>query len=126
MKCTDSIINSQLFCLLICVFASQLIKPSPTSLPCGVGWSCFCVFCFNNSGIKGKVVIIPFYQQKSFNSNISGNQLTNLQSPYNILSTPSFLLRQILMEKDAYLRQNSKNLRNILQSYHGFYVLFIL
>jgi hypothetical protein len=33
MKCTDSIMNSQLLCLLLFVIASQLIKPSPfTSL----------------------------------------------------------------------------------------------
>ncbi len=42
VKCTDSIMNSKLFCLLVCVFASQLIKPSPFT-SCGV--LLFLTFC---------------------------------------------------------------------------------
>jgi hypothetical protein len=43
MKCTDFIMNSKLFCLAICVVASQLIRPS---LNFFMVWFCFCGFIF--------------------------------------------------------------------------------
>ncbi len=42
MKCTDYILNSKLFCLLICGLASQLIKLAPFACLRGV----FDVFIF--------------------------------------------------------------------------------
>ncbi len=66
MICTDYLLNTELFCLLIFVTASQQIKPSLFTAFWGVAVS----------------VDFFFMKQKASLLNIINNQFTNLQSFY--------------------------------------------
>jgi hypothetical protein len=53
MKCTDYILNSKLFCLLVCGLASQLIKLAPFAYL----WGVFYVFFFIILGSKANSLV---------------------------------------------------------------------
>ncbi len=109
MKCRDSIMNSKLFCQLIFVIVSQLIKPSP-----------FTSFAFNdNCWIKENIQLLVSVRQMHL---ILTSIRTNLWNHSSLHSAHLFLLMRILMEKGAKI---IKELRNIfiVKCYFSFYVL---
>ncbi len=92
------------FCQLICVFASQLLK----SLPCGVVRFC---------GFMLVLVYKKYNQLKPSHSNITVIKINLLiyritvQYTAPVHTSRPFLLTQILLEKGA--QTGSKNLRDI-------------
>jgi hypothetical protein len=89
MKCTDKIMEFQAICLIICVYC---ITVDPT-LSLQFQW----IYFNGNKRIKGKY---------SSHSSINSNESTKFTEPLQYNTHPC-LLTQILIEKGAYLRQNS-------------------
>jgi hypothetical protein len=134
MKCTDSIINSNLLFMLMFAILLQLFKLS--SFFFIVGWFCFCGFYFLWGGsvsvnfiFKGSKEISHHFHssiQKYSHSNIHSNQSTNL---HNYTLHTSHTTDANPTEKGVFLRWKSyKNLRNIfiVNSNFVFYIFFIL
>jgi hypothetical protein len=125
LYCTDSIINSKLFCLLICAIVAQLIKPFPSFWGGPVSANYFYNFYEENS-------------QKFFHASESPLILTSITTNYKFKELQQYLYctcKPLSTDahpdrKGSFLHQNSlKILRNIFivkKLYFGFHILFIL
>ncbi len=101
MKCKDSNISSKLFCLLLCVTASKLIKSSPFPSQWG-GLHFYRILCWwSFYRVNENSHHFLVCQQKSFNSSINNNRysIQTYKTRSHCICTYPFLLTQILVAK---------------------------
>ncbi len=114
---SDSSMNSKLFCLLICVFASQLIKPSPFTSWWGGSVSLDLIFMIFWEQSRRKTVHQVFSASKGplIDNNQSTNYTMTVYFTVHTVTHPSFWRSSWWVKNQIYCK-----------TYFVFYVLFIL